>query len=325
MSQDKPVVVVLDVMPEPSRAVIEARFGTDFEVRHLQPEQKLDGDLVGDATALLTMWGRVDADLIAAAPNCRVIQKLGVGVDKIDAAAAERQGITVLKAAAINAAAVAELTVLLILSVSRALVRAVTGTRAGRFEKEALRAVTWQLPGSTLGLVGFGAIGREVARRMAGFGVRIVYFDPYRADPETEAAFGVTYVGLDELVASADVVSLHVPLTPETHHLFDDDAFARAKPGMVLINTARGGLVDLDALVRAVRAGRIRGAGLDVTEQEPLPPDSPVLGVDEVVLTPHIGGAVANNFPFVIERAYSNVRAVLDGGPLPPADVVVHP
>jgi phosphoglycerate dehydrogenase-like enzyme len=326
MTDDKPVVAVLDLMPPASRDVITGIFGAGFRIVFV-PDDTAEAKraAAAEATALLTLWGAVDAATIEAAPRARVIQKLGVGTDKIDSEAAEGRGIAVLKAAGINAEAVAELAVLLMLSVGRNFPRATAAAQAGLAAKEELRAESFQLLGKTVGLLGLGHIGRAVAHRLGGFGVTLIYHDLYRATPETEAEHAIAYVSAEELVERADVLSLHLPSTPATDRIIGEEALARAKPELILVNTARGSLIDEDALARAVAEGRILGAGLDVTATEPLPADSPLRGLDRLVLTPHIGGAVANNFPRVIDRAHHNVRAVLDGGQVAPADVVIWP
>jgi phosphoglycerate dehydrogenase-like enzyme len=318
----KPVVALLDVMPEPSQQALAAAFA-EFDLRLAQPGQDLH-TLVADAAVLLSMWGTVDADLLAAAPKCQLLHKLGVGTDKFDLDAARQHGVTVLKAAGINADAVAELTVLLTLAVSRRLLFAVSETRAGRFQKEALRASTFQLVGKTVGLLGLGAIGRAVATRFRAFGAQVVYYDPRRLSTAEEAELGVEYRDMDDLLAAADVLSLHLPNTPRTAGMVNDALLEKVKPGVIVVNTARGALVDEAALTRAIEDGRVRGAGLDVTSVEPLPTDSPLHGLEEVVVTPHMGGAVADNFPRVAARAHANTVAVLAGRrPAAEADVVV--
>jgi phosphoglycerate dehydrogenase-like enzyme len=322
----RPVVAVLDAMPEASRSVIADIFGTDFDVVFAADDgAEAKRTAAAGATVLLTMWGSVDAGTIAAARGARLIQKLGVGTDKIDVPAATANGIAVLKAAGINADAVAELTVLLTLAVGRNLPRASAAARAGTLAKETLRAESYQLLGKKVGLLGLGHIGQAVARRFAGFGVELAYHDVRRAPAEVERDCRIRYVERDELLAVSDVISLHLPATPATHHIVDAGFLAKTRPGLILVNTARGGLVDEGALVAAIEDGRVLGAGLDVTEQEPLPADSPLLRLDRVVLTPHVGGAVANNFPRVIARAHLNARAVLDGTEVAPADVVAWP
>lgn len=318
----RPRLAVLDVLPKASRDVIAEWFGGECDVA-FAAEGVDSRELVRDATVILTMRSGLDATLIESTSDCRVIQKLGVGTDNIDATAAEGQGIRVLKAAGINADAVAELAVLLTLAVHRRLLKAVRESRAGRFAKEELRAESRQLVGRTVGLVGLGHVGIAAARRFAAFGTNVVYDDPYRRPPEVERDLGVRHLPLDELLATSDVVSLHLPGSPSAPPLIDAEVLARFKPGAVLINTARGSLVDEEALAAAVRSGHLLGAGLDVTVEEPLSAESPLFELDTVVVTPHIGGAVADNFPRVVERAYRNVTAVLAGAEPPPADVVV--
>jgi phosphoglycerate dehydrogenase-like enzyme len=322
----RPVTAVLDAMSVQSRQVISSVFGPDFDVMFAADDTAAAKRAVAaPATALLTMWGAVDAATIGAAPRARVIQKLGIGTEKIDCDAARARGVVVLKAAGINADAVAELTVLLILAVGRNLRAAMAAARTGQLAKESLRAESFQLMGKTVGLLGFGHIGQAVARRLAPFRVRLIYHDPRRADRRTEADCAIRYATAEEVLTTSDVLSLHLPATPATRHVIDESVLRRTKPGLILVNTARGGLVDERALAQAIADGRVLGAGLDVTDEEPLPVTSPLHDLDRVVLTPHVGGAVANNFPRVIQRAYDNVRAVLAGGQVDRADVVVWP
>lgn len=320
-------LAVLDRMPARSQEAITGRFARQFEVVHVDDDTPAAKIAVArDADVLLTMWGRLDAEVIAAASQCRVIHKMGVGIEKIDTEAAAAHGIAVLRAAGINADAVAELAVLLTLAVTRDLGEAQAAARRETLEKEVLRTRAVGLTGRTLGLLGFGDIGRAVARRLTAFGMEIVYHDLVRADAATEAACGdARAVELDELLALADVVSLHLPVLPETIGLVDDDFLARMRSGSVLINTARGALVDEDALARALADGHLLGAGLDVTSTEPLDPASPLWGLDRVVITPHVGGAVGDNFPRVVDRVHDNVTAVLAGRPVPERDLVVPP
>lgn len=321
---DRPLAVALDVLPEWSRALVRDRFaGFDTAFASSSSREELL-DLVKDATVYLSSWGRIDRELMAAAPNLQVIQKLGVGVDKFDLAAAEDLGVVVLNAAGINAEAVAELTVLLTFAVARNLLKAVRLSREGRFEKEVLRAESTQILGRTVGLFGLGHIGRAVATRFQAFGASVVYHDVARLSPADEHALGVCYVSFEELLAVSDVVSLHAPSTPRTNGAFGAAEFAAMRPTAIFVNTSRGELVDEQALADAIRDGRLRGAGLDVIANEPLSPSSPLFDLDQVVVTPHIGGAVGDNFPRVVERAHANVTAVLSGQPLH-RDVVVDP
>lgn len=322
--EEKPILAVLDVVSKESRETIESRFGREFEVRFVESADPSEVVEAGrDATAMLVIWSRVDAQLIDQARRCKVIQKLGVGVDKIDLAAARSKGVTVLRAAGVNASAVADLTVLLTLAVLRRFRWATEELRAGRFQKEALRSTTFQLEDKVVGLIGLGYIGRAAARRFSAFDAKLQYYDVRRLLPDEERELGVAYVPFERLLATSDVLSLHVPSTPETRGMLNADALRKMKRGVVIVNTARGELIDSDALVEALREGIVFGAGLDVTWPEPLPPHSPLFEFENVVITPHIGGAVANNFCRVVDHAYRNVKAVLSGGAVPAADVVV--
>jgi phosphoglycerate dehydrogenase-like enzyme len=318
-------VAVLDVLSPTSREQVLEAFGSRFDVVFNDGSHGAKKRIAAGATALLAGWDRVDADVIGSARVCRVIQKLGIGTDKIDVEAARREGVAVLRAAGVNSEAVAEMAVLLTLAVLRRLIPAVETVRIGKMAKEELRASAYQLLGKTVGVVGAGHIGRAAARRFAAFDTTIVYFDVARLSREVEHQLGMTYVELDELVAKSDIVTLHLPLTDETRHLFDRRLLARMKPSTVLVNTARGGLVDEAALVDALASRALLGAGLDVTEDEPLSPESPLLALENVIVTPHYAAAVADNFPRVVRHAYRNVTSVLDGAPVSPEDVVWWP
>jgi phosphoglycerate dehydrogenase-like enzyme len=326
VAEGDPIVVgVLDVFPPTTRQMILDRFDSDFDVRFLDDDAPdARRRLATTADVLLVMWGGVDGETMTSSPRLRLIQKLGVGTDKIDLDAARDRGICVLRAAGINADAVADMALLFILAISRNLTTALDRYRRGSFAKEELRHESLQLVGRTVGLVGFGHIGRALAARLRACGCRILYHDPIRADEGTEARLGAQLVPFDELISQADVISLHAPSEPGAPPLLDADRLARMREGAIVINTARGGLIDLDALHSGLMSGRIRGAGLDVTDPEPLPPSSPLFSHPNVLITPHVGGAVINNMPLVLERARANVDALLSGGTWPEgADVVV--
>jgi phosphoglycerate dehydrogenase-like enzyme len=282
------------------------------------------GAVVAEADVLFVMAAPVGAELIAQARRLRLIQKLGAGVDRIDLTACTARGIAVARLAAGNAVPVAEHTVLLMLACYRRLPLADRRTRAGQWDKEDARGVNRQLRDKRIGLVGFGAIGREVASVLAGFRAEIVYYDPVRAPPELEARLKVRWLPLDELIATADIVSLHLPLLPETAGLIDAARIRRMKKGAVLINAARGGLVHEAALADALKDGHLAAAGLDAFAREP-PIGSPLLGLDETVVTPHLAGATIDNFGGIIDRAVANAVEYLETGRLPERDAVVLP
>ncbi|MFC7327435.1 phosphoglycerate dehydrogenase [Marinactinospora rubrisoli] len=236
-----------------------------------------------DAEALIVGLDPVTDEVLAAAPRLKVVAKHGVGVDNIDVAAAARRGIRVVNAPATNTDAVADLAFALILACARQVVAghaSVTGGGWGPLFGP-------ELAGKTLGVLGYGRIGQQVARRAAGFRMRVLAHDPFWPDSDIARA-GAVPAGLDECVAAADVLTLHMPATPGAPPVLSRERLATMKPHAILVNTARGGLVDEVALAEMLHAGRLGGAGMDVYATEP-PGDGPLVGAPRTVLTPHIG------------------------------------
>jgi phosphoglycerate dehydrogenase-like enzyme len=246
--------------------------------------------------------------MIAAAPKLRLIQKIGVGVNTINLEAAIARGIPVCNLPGTNARAVAELTLALMLATLRRLPRFDAGLRGGVWLDPLLQDGIGELGGRVVGLVGYGAIPRLLAPVLVALGCRVIY----TARRRVEDAVGA-WRPLDTLLAEADVVSLHVPLTEETANLIDAAALARMKPGAILINTARGGLVDPRALQVALRTGRLAGAGLDVFAHEPIDPADPMLRLPNVVLTPHIAWLTTGTFDRSFALAAENCRRLAAG------------
>ena len=260
--------------------------------------------------------------LLEQAPRLVFIQKLGAGTDRIDAAYCAEAGIGLARLQAGNAIPVAEHTLLLMLAACRRLPALDRSTRAGAWDKEAARGVNRQIHGKTVGILGLGAIGRQVARLLAPFGARLLYFDPIRATQADEAALGVTFRDLDTLLAEADILTLHLPLLPETANLIDARRLRAMKPGAILVNAARGGLVDEAELARALADGHLFAAGLDAFATEP-PTGSPLLGLENTILTPHTAGGTIDNFAGIAARAVQNAQSALAGDPLPQADAIL--
>jgi D-3-phosphoglycerate dehydrogenase / 2-oxoglutarate reductase len=281
-------------------------------------------EAVHDSDAVFVLWRPVTRAMIDGAPRLRLIQKLGAGVDRIDLEACRERGIAVAKLAGSNAAPVAEHAIMLMLAALRQLPSSDRRMKAGEWFKEEARRFQRELRGKRVGLIGLGHIGRRVAARLGGFEAEVVYFDIRRPDPEIEERLGVTLVDLDELVRTADIVSLHVPLTEDTRQLLDEARIRAMKPGAIVVNCARGGLIDERALAEALREGRLAGAALDTFANEPLP-DASLVRLPNVICTPHSAGATSDNFPQVARRAVQNARAYLAGDPLPEGDVVYAP
>lgn len=274
------------------------------------PEQDelLLARLLPETEILWHVLKRCTAGMIAAAPRLRLIQKIGVGVNTIDLDAAKARGIAVCNLPGTNARAVAELALALMLAVLRRLPRFDAAMRRGEWSDPALQDGIGELSGRTVGLVGYGAIPRLLAPVLAALGCRLIYTS---RTPRTDAVG--EWRTLDALLSESDVVSLHLPLTAETEALIDARAFARMRHGAILINTARGGLVDQSALTQALTDGNLAGAGLDVFVHEPHDATQPLFHLPNVVLTPHIGWLTTGTFDRSFALAAENCRRIAAG------------
>lgn len=251
-----------------------------------------------------------DAELMERAPSLRVIARTGIGYDKVDVEAATARGIAVCNAPDAPTISTAEHAITLMLAVAKRLELAQEALRAGGRDFFASHHGL-ELSGKVVGIVGAGRIGRSVASIASGLGMRVIAYDPY---VQADVAAGIEFVAtLDELLERADVVSLHIPLTDGSQGIIDRSAIGRMREGAILINTARGGLIDHEALLEALDAGRLFGAGLDVTDPEPLPPDHPLLRRADVVVTPHIATATADGKARLYESAVGQCLQVLRG------------
>src|SRR4051794_3988642 len=304
-----PRAVVTRRIPEPALETLRAAAEVDVSDadRALEPDEL--HALIAGADGIVTMLhdGVDDAFLDAAGPQLKVVANVAVGYDNIDVDAVRARGVLATNTPAVLTDATADLAIALMLAVTR---RLGEGERLIRSETRWAWAIDFMLgtslQGKTLGLVGYGAIGRATAARARVFGMRIAYHQRRRA----EDADGARFMALDELLASADVVSLHCPLSRETRHLIDADALARMRSSAYLINTARGPIVDEAALAEALAAGRIAGAGLDVFEEEPKVHPG-LIGLDNAVLVPHLGSATVETRIAMADLAVRNVVAVL--------------
>jgi D-3-phosphoglycerate dehydrogenase len=323
----KPIVAFLDRHAPAVLAVIAAEAPTRVELHMAITREPSDlRNMVADAEFFVGGVEPIHGDLIDAAPRLRLIHKWGIGVDKIDLAAARRRGISVAITAGGNAVPVAEFTLLLMLAVLRRLPHRQDQLRDGAWDRSRAeaRVESFQLRGKVVGLVGFGAVGREVARRVQAFDAEVRYFDVRRLTPEEEATRGVTFRALDDLLAEVDILSLHAPVIDSTRGLLSRARIARLKRGAILINAARGELIDETALVEALQSGHLAGAGIDVFDGEPPRADNPLLvaRLPGLVVAPHIAGSVFDNVANVARHVFGNVERVLDGQPIPASDLV---
>lgn len=279
--------------------------------------------LLAQAEYLIVGGVPITREYLQAAKKLRFIQKWGVGFDNIDVEAARELNIPVAIAAGANADAVAELAVGLMLAALRRISYVDRATRQGSWSKASIRPSAFMMKGRTIGLYGIGNIAYAVAKKVQGFEpAEIVYYDLKRLGPEQEEALHARYVTPEELFAESDVLSLHVPLNSHTSKIVNADTLKRMKPGAVLINTARGGLVDEAALIEALRNGTIAAAGLDAFEQEPINVDNPLLTMDNVVLSNHCGNSTIDSILPITRHVFDNLLRFEEGRALPAADVV---
>jgi D-3-phosphoglycerate dehydrogenase len=260
-------------------------------------------EAVADVDGVILGSDPCDAQVLSAAPRLRVVSRFGVGADNVDTDYCDSHGIAFYRTVGANADGVADTTLALMLAVSKRIAAVDAMVRRGEWPEPD----TFEICHKTLGLVGFGNIGAKVARRARGFEMEVVAYDAFRNEALAETV-GAHYADtLEEVLERADVVSIHVPHTPETHHLIDGKALGRMKPGAILINTARGGIVDEAALAGALRDGRLMGAGLDVFEHEPLEKGSPLFDCPNLVLSPHAAGDTVESLRKVSEAAAGNL------------------
>ncbi len=279
--------------------------------------------IIAEADYAITGQVEVTGTVLRAARRLRLLHKWGVGVDNIDLAAAKACGIVVARTTGSNAIAVAEHATGLMLAALRNIGYGHAELREGRWAGSAMPQEARLLSGKTVGIVGFGAIGRSVARLLAGFGCTILYNKPTPLPPAEEQALGVAYATLAEMLPRVDVLSLHCPLVAATAKLIDAAALAAMKPSAVLVNVSRGGVVDEMALVEALRHRIIHAAAVDVYETEPVPADHPLLKLPNAVVTPHLAAGAADNFVPTVTRMFDNMRRCGRGEAIRDGDRVV--
>ena len=316
----KPRVLVTRIIPDAGLDPVRKACEVDLWDGELPPPRdellrRVNG--VDGLLALLT--DRIDDELLdAAGPQLKVVSNFAVGFDNVDVPALTKRGIPAGNTPGVLTETTADLAFALLMAAARRIPESIDYVREGRWK-------TWgpmllmgvDIHGATLGIVGFGRIGREMARRGRGFGMNVIYHDVHPATPEEEAELGARRVAMDELLRESDFISLHVNLTDETHHLIDADALRAMKPTAVLVNSSRGPVVDPAALEAALRHGEIFAAGLDVTEPEPLPADHPLVALPNCIIVPHIASASRVTRDRMAQMAAANLLAGVRGERLP--------
>lgn len=310
---------IVSTMPLPA-ALVRAFFPEDAEVEIEVVEPRTEdaaAAAVRDADIVIGDYEfhvPISAKVVAQMTRCRLIQQPSAGYQQIDLEAAAAHGVPVASIGGANAVAVAEHTVMAALALMKQLVWLDAEVRTGAWPQQSVRSRGhFELAGKTWGILGFGRIGREVAQRLRGWGVDLLYYDVIRADVDSEADLGVTYAAVDEILERSDIVSLHTPLTAETRHLINRDAFDKMKPSAYLINVARGEVIDEAALVEALREGKIHSAALDVFGEEPLPGGHPLTELENVLLSPHTAGTATEAVGRILAAAQENLHRVVRG------------
>lgn len=305
-TSEKPAILVTGADLAPEAEAILSAFRLVFAGKQPGEDQLVDLCKAVQPVAIIVRYGRITERVIEASKSLRVISKHGVGIDTIDGSAAAARGIAVKAAAGANADAVTEHTWGFILNFAKSIPALDARMHAGLWDKATHKSL--ELAGRTLGIIGVGAIGRRVAKVGVALGMRVMGYDPYVQD----APAYVPLCPFETVLESADVITLHCPLTPETRHMINADTLARMREGVILINAARGGIVDESALTAALQSGRLRAAGIDTFETEPPPGDFPLRGVPRLMMTPHVAGVTADAYRNMGVAAARNILAVLE-------------
>jgi glyoxylate reductase len=314
----KPKVYITRKIPEPGIKLIAEFCDIAVHPGEAPPDEKEIIKNIRDKDAVLCLLSdRINKNIMDAAPALKVISTMSAGFEHIDVNEATNKGIYIGYTPGVLTDATADLAFTLLLSVSRRIVEADGFVRALKWK------VAWSpalllgqsVRGSIIGIIGLGRIGKGVAKRAQGFGMKVVYNNTSRLSPEEEKELGVEYRSLEDLLGESDFVSLHIPLTKETYHMMDEKRLGLMKPGAILINTSRGSVIDEAALIKILEERRIAGAGLDVFEKEPIEDNNPLLVMDNVILLPHIGSANTKTRGNMSEIAAENLLSVLRGQP----------
>jgi glyoxylate reductase len=318
MSSLKPKVYVTRHLPEQARRELDAACQVDIWDKETPPPYRLIKEQVHDKQGLICLLtDTIDADLIDSAPNLKVISQVAVGYDNIDVEAATARKIAVGNTPGVLTDATADFAFTLLLAAARRLGEAIDFVRAGKWETWGLTLLLGKdVWGATLGIIGFGRIGQAIARRARGFQMRVYYYDTQR-NPQAEAELGAQYRSLEALLQESDFVTIHSTLNDETRGMINSRAFQLMKPSAILINTARGPIVNMEDLYVALQAGQIAYAALDVTDPEPIPPDHPLLDLPNVIVVPHIASATETSRTQMSLMAVRNCIAGVRGEPLP--------
>lgn len=316
----KPKVFVTMIIPDKGLDIVKEFCDADIWPGELPPPREVILERVKGVDGILSLLtSKMDGAVMdAAGPQLKVISNYAVGFDNIDIPAATQRGIPIGNTPGVLTDTTADFAFALLMSAARRVVEGDKFTRAGKWQTWGPKLLLGpDIHGATLGLVGFGRIGKAMAKRASGFDMKVLYYDPVIKDDPDAAALGAESADLDTVLSQSDFISLHTPLTPETRHLINAGTLAKMRPNAIVINTARGPVIDQAALYDALKSGQIAYAALDVTDPEPIPMDSPLLTLDNIIIAPHIASASVATRDKMAEMAAANLLAGLKGERLP--------
>lgn len=314
----KPKVFVSRIIPDEGLALVLDTCDAEVWQDELPPPREILLEKIRDKVGLLSLLtDKIDAELMDMNPQLRVVSNYAVGFDNIDIPAATTRGLPIGNTPGVLTETTADFAFTLLMSAARRVVEGADYVRAGKWKTWGPKLLTGvDIHGATLGLIGFGRIGQAMAKRASGFDMHVVYYDQYRRE-DLEESMGVTYVDMDTLLRVSDFVSIHTDLNVTTRHMFNADAFRNMKSSAILINSARGPIIDPNALYDALSSGKIRAAAVDVTEPEPINMDSPLLTLPNYLVVPHIASATIATRGKMAEMAARNLIAGVNGERLP--------
>lgn len=300
---------------------LKTRLSQKFRCIYIPNSQKFEK--LHEADYVILRGPKMYADVLEPLRGkLKFIQRWGTGYDGVDIKKAGELGIAVAIANGINANAVSELTIALILALYRHLIPLHNSLVQGKWERQLYIDETYEINGKTVGLIGCGNIGRLVAKKVQAFGANVAYYDKTRLSPDIEKELNIKYAEMDELVSQSDIISLHLPAAPETKGMVDEKFFAQMKPNAILINTSRGSIINENDLYKALKNRKILGAGLDSFAQEPPAANNPLFELDNIIVTPHVGGNTVDMTSAMIDRVINNIICIDNNLPLPDGDLV---
>jgi len=313
-------ITLAGLYPEEAYELIQDKLPENFNIRFAKSQEELNA--LEDLEFVILRTLKIDGKLIESNPKLKLIQRWGAGFDTVDIEAAGTMNIPVAVASGVNSCAVAEHAILLMLATYRNLIPLNINTKKGIWDRSTYSSSSYTIDGKRVGLLGLGAIGKMVAKKVSALGADVQYYDIFRLHEEKENELNISYVDFETLLKTSDIISIHLPLTEGTKNLINEEAFKKMKPTSIIINTSRGEIIDENYLAEALRSKLIMGAALDSFSEEPYPSDGILNSIDNLIMTPHIGGTVVDLTRPMVEKVLGNIDRVHKGMPLSKVDFV---